>query len=106
MNVVTDQGEPIPVVGVRVTNRNPKYPIRVNAVAFTAAGQEVPELWFASAGDQPPAVIEPHDADTIDIPIERISEVDDPLGSAFVSGIELKTGDHSSVTQRVRPPVG
>jgi hypothetical protein len=90
---VTKDGEQIPIVGVRVTNNNPKYPIRVKAVAFTPADQEVVELWFDAAYDQLPAVIEPHDADTIDIPIERISEVGDPLGSAFIGWIELKTGD-------------
>jgi hypothetical protein len=90
---VTGLGERVPIVGVRVTNENPRYPIRVNAVAFTPSVQrEPPTLWFSGANYELPRPIHPKDAETIDVPVEHISEVDDPLGPSFVGWIELKTG--------------
>ena len=89
---VTPDGEHIEVVGVRVLNDNPRYPIRVNAVAFTPADQQTqPQLWFSEKWGLP-MNIEPRDADTLDIPIDYISEERHPLGPSFVGWIELKTG--------------
>lgn len=59
---VTPDGEHIEVVGVRVLNDNPRYPIRVNAVAFTPADQQTqPQLWFSEKWGLP-MNIEPRDA--------------------------------------------
>jgi hypothetical protein len=102
---VTNYGEPMPIVGVRVTNNNPRYPIRINAVAFTPASQsEPPDLWFDGSDIELPRTIGPRDGDTIDIPVERISEVEDPLRPAFVGWIELKTGVILSSQPHQREP--
>ena len=76
-----------------MTNKNPTYPVRVNAVAFTPAAQGPPQLWFGAPNFELPRVIEPHDAETIDVPVDYISETNDVLGPMFVGWIELKTGD-------------
>jgi hypothetical protein len=84
------------VVGVRVFNRNPKYPIRVNSVAFTPADVQSATEWFTGQAtfSALPLSIEPRDAETIDLPIERISETDPtPLGEMFIAWVELKTGE-------------
>jgi hypothetical protein len=85
---VSENGEVSDVVGVLVSNSNPRYPIRVGVVAFTPPSEQVPKVWFAR-----PTVIDPHDAATIDVHVDDINETGEPLGDRFVAWVLLTTGE-------------
>jgi hypothetical protein len=85
---VSPDGERIPVVGVRVKNGNPKYPIRVHSVAFTDPSASEAQVWVSRE-----ATVAPYDAEIIDLPIDQFDETRELFSETFTAWVELTTGD-------------
>jgi hypothetical protein len=85
---------------MRVVNRNPRYPIHPNTIAFTPPDVTEPDIWFGGESPRIPSVIEPNSAELIEMPIFWFEDIFDFSKSEFVAWIELKTGDrfHSAPT--------
>jgi hypothetical protein len=99
--VARPSGEHVEIIGMRVVNRNPRYPIQPNTIAFTPPDVKQPDIWFGGSPPELPKVIEPNSAELIETAIYSVEDIFDLSSSSFVAWIGLKTGDrfHSAPTQ-------
>jgi hypothetical protein len=103
LNVALPSGERLQVIGMRVVNVNPRYPIHPNTIAFTLPDVE-PDIWLPGEPPRLPSVIEPNSAELIETDIVSVEDIFDLSGPEFVAWIELKTGErfHSAPTRYPR----